>query len=223
MDKKKKNINQPKNNTYWMYGLIISIFIIFSYIGNGDNFSTTKQINISTFEKYLNASEVSKVTIINKTLAEVTLTENALLNEIHRDVSKTNLIGQRNTLGPHYTFEVGDLELFQRKLELAESNGIIFNYEFKTIESKWLDVLIGFLPLLILVGLWIFFMRRMSGGGAGGGSQIFSIGKSKAKLFDEKNDTKVTFKDVAGLEGAKEEVKEIVDFIFTPVVCVIFV
>ena len=216
MDKKKKNINQPKNNTYWMYGLIISIFIIFSYIGNGDNFSTTKQINISTFEKYLNASEVSKVTIINKTLAEVTLTENALLNEIHRDVSKTNLIGQRNTLGPHYTFEVGDLELFQRKLELAESKGIIFNYEFKTIESKWLDVLIGFLPLLILVGLWIFFMRRMSGGGAGGGSQIFSIGKSKAKLFDEKNDTKITFKDVAGLEGAKEEVKEIVDFLKNP-------
>ena len=216
MDKKKKNINQPKNNTYWMYGLIISIFIIFSYIGNGDNFSTTKQINISTFEKYLNASEVSKVTIINKTLAEVTLTENALLNEIHRDVSKTNFIGQRNTLGPHYTFEVGDLELFQRKLELAESNGIIFNYEFKTIESKWLDVLIGFLPLLILVGLWIFFMRRMSGGGAGGGSQIFSIGKSKAKLFDEKNDTKITFKDVAGLEGAKEEVKEIVDFLKNP-------
>ena len=216
MDKKKKNINQPKNNTYWMYGLIISIFIIFSYIGNGDNFSTTKQINISTFEKYLNASEVSKVTIINKTLAEVTLTENTLLNEIHKDVSKTNLIGQTNTLGPHYTFEVGDLELFQRKLELAESNGIIFNYEFKTIESKWLDVLIGFLPLLILVGLWIFFMRRMSGGGAGGGSQIFSIGKSKAKLFDEKNDTKVTFKDVAGLEGAKEEVKEIVDFLKNP-------
>ena len=216
MDKKKKNINQPKNNTYWMYGLIISIFIIFSYFGNGDNFSTTKQINISTFEKYLNASEVSKVTIINKTLAEVTLTENALLNEIHRDVSKTNLIGQRNTLGPHYRFEVGDLELFQRKLELAESNGIIFNYEFKTIESKWLDVLIGFLPLIILVGLWIFFMRRMSGGGAGGGSQIFSIGKSKAKIFDEKNDTKVTFKDVAGLEGAKEEVKEIVDFLKNP-------
>ena len=216
MDKKKKNINQPKNNTYWMYGLIISIFNIFSYIGNGDNFSTTKQINISTFEKYLNASEVSKVTIINKTLAEVTLTENALLNEIHRDVSKTNLIGQRNTLGPHYTFEVGDLELFQRKLELAESKGIIFNYEFKTIESKWLDVLIGFLPLLILVGLWIFFMRRMSGGGAGGGSQIFSIGKSKAKLFDEKSDTKITFKDVAGLEGAKEEVKEIVDFLKNP-------
>jgi cell division protease FtsH len=216
MNKKKTNPNQPKNSSYWMYGLIISIFIIFTYVGNSDNFNNTKKINISTFEKYLNASEVSKVTIINKTLAEVTLTENALLNEIHRDVAKTNFIGQRNLIGPHYTFEVGDLELFQRRLEDAESKGILFNYEFKTIESKWLDVLIGFLPLIILVGLWIFFMRRMSGGGAGGGSQIFSIGKSKARLFDEKNDVKVTFKDFAGLEGAKEEVKEIVDFLKNP-------
>ncbi|MEC7479126.1 MAG: ATP-dependent zinc metalloprotease FtsH, partial [Bacteroidota bacterium] len=213
---KKNNIKQPKNSSYWMYGLIVSIFIIFTYLGNSDNFGGTKKINISTFEKYLNASEVSKITIINKTLAEVTLTDNALLNEVHRDVSKSNFLGQRNTYGPHYSFEVGDLELFQRRLEDAESKGILFNYEFKTVESKWLDVLIGFLPLIILIGLWIFFMRRMSGGGAGGGSQIFSIGKSKAKLFDEKSDIKTTFKDVAGLEGAKEEVKEIVDFLKNP-------
>ena len=212
----KKNIKQPKNSSYWMYGLIISIFIIFTYLGNSDDFAGTKKINISTFEKYLNASEVSKITIINKTLAEVTLTDNALLNEVHKDVSKSNFLGQRNTYGPHYSFEVGDLELFQRRLEDAESKGILFNYEFKTVESKWLDVLIGFLPLIILIGLWIFFMRRMSGGGAGGGSQIFSIGKSKAKLFDEKSDIKTTFKDVAGLEGAKEEVKEIVDFLKNP-------
>jgi len=125
-------------------------------------------------------------------------------------------LGQKNINGPHYIFEIGNLELFQNKLELAEQKGIQFSYNFKTIENKWFDVLIGFLPLLILVGLWIFFMKRMSGGGGGAGSQIFNIGKSKAKLFDQKSDIKITFKDVAGLEGAKEEVQEIVDFLKNP-------
>jgi cell division protease FtsH len=80
-----------------------------------------------------------------------------------------------------------------------------------------MDTIIGFLPIIIIIGVWIFLMRRMSGGGAGGpGGQIFSIGKSKAKLFDKNTDVKVTFKDVAGLEGAKEEIQEIVDFLKNP-------
>jgi ATP-dependent metalloprotease FtsH len=79
----------------------------------------------------------------------------------------------------------------------------------------WGEVISMLLPIVILIGLWIFMMRRMSGSGGGGG-QIFSIGKSKAKLFDEKNDTKVTFENVAGLEGAKEEIQEIVEFLKTP-------
>ena len=107
--------------------------------------------------------------------------------------------------------------MFQRKLEKAENNDIVFNYEFVTIENRWMDVLVSFLPILLIVGVWIFLMRRMSGGGAGGaGGQIFNIGKSKAKLFDQNTDVKVTFKDVAGLEGAKEEVQEIVDFLKNP-------
>ena len=92
-----------------------------------------------------------------------------------------------------------------------------FSYDFVTIENKFFDVILSFLPIIVIVLVWIFIMRRMSGAGGGGaGGQIFNIGKSKAKLFDEKTDVTITFKDVAGLEGAKEEVQEIVDFLKNP-------
>ena len=125
-------------------------------------------------------------------------------------------MGKVNVQGPHYAFEFGDLKLFQEKLERAKANNIQFDYEFVTIENKFFDVILSFLPIIVIIAVWIFIMRRMSGNAGGGaGGQIFNIGKSKAKLFDE-NDIKVTFKDVAGLEGAKEEVQEIVDFLKNP-------
>jgi len=177
--------------------------------------SSSKNINITSFERFLNKGEIKNVTVINKNLAQVTLQRDALNSPDHKIANSTNILGQKNINGPHYVFEIGNLELFQNKLEDAEKKGIQFNYDFKTVENKFFDYILGFLPLLILIGLWFFFMKRMSGG-AGGGSQIFSIGKSKAKLFDEKTDIKITFKDVAGLEGAKEEVQEIVDFLKNP-------
>ena len=215
--KEKTPPKKPAISSYWLYASIILFFIGMSFFGGSYSMSSDQKINISNFENYLLDGEVSKVVVVNKKTAQVTLTETALTETKHSKANKTDLFGRKNSSGPHYQFEVGNLELFQKKLEAAEEKGVSFTYEFVTVESRWLDVLLGFLPLILIIAVWLFIMRRMSGGGGGGGgAQIFNIGKSKAKLFDEKIDVKITFKDVAGLEGAKEEVQEIVDFLKNP-------
>ena len=214
--KEKNNLKKPKFNSYWMYGIIVTILLGLSMFTDDSN-SGLRKTNISEFERFLNNGDIKEVSVINKNLAQVSLNQNSLEKPEHKGLKSKNFLGQENIKGPHYEFEVGDLELFQRRLEKAEENGIEFKYQFKTIENKWMDVLIGFLPIIVIIGIWIFIMRRMSGGAGGGpGGQIFNIGKSKAKLFDQKSDVKITFKDVAGLEGAKEEVQEIVDFLKNP-------
>ena len=217
MAKKEKTPNKkPTLSSYWLYGLIAAFFISMSYFNNSDGLSNDQQINISTFERFLNEDEVERVLVINKNLAQVSIKDDALQTSKHKKARTKDFFGRSSSSGPHYQFEVGNLEIFQGKLENAKSNGVEFDYDFKTVESRWLDVMLSFLPLILIIGVWIFLMRRMSGGGAGGGGQIFNIGKSKAKLFDEKSNVKITFKDVAGLEGAKEEVQEIVDFLKNP-------
>jgi len=215
--KEEKKPTPPKFNIYWIYGAVIFVLIGLSLFG-GNDWQTMQKTNISNFEQFLNAGDVGEVIVIrNKSSVRVTLTPEALNKTEHQNAKSKNILGQENSQGPHYQFEVGSLELFEEKLEKARSEGIPFRLEFITIENRWLDTLIGFLPIIIIIGVWIFLMRRMSGGGAGSpGGQIFNIGKSKAKLFDKNTDVKVTFKDVAGLEGAKEEIQEIVDFLKNP-------
>tara|TARA_B100000989_G_scaffold107974_1_gene79157 strand:+ start:5257 stop:7191 length:1935 start_codon:yes stop_codon:yes gene_type:complete len=212
----KKN-NKSKINIYWFYASIVFFIISIGLLGGDSSIQNTQQTDISSFENYLRNGDIEKVAIINQRYARITLNENALEKDIHRSVKSKNFLGQENINGPHYQFEIGTPELFETKLqEIRDMEGLNFSIEFITMENRWLDVLLGFLPIIIIIGIWIFLMRRMSGGAGGAGGQIFNIGKSKAKLFDQNTEVKVTFKDVAGLEGAKEEVQEIVDFLKNP-------
>jgi cell division protease FtsH len=216
MANKKKN-NKSKINIYWFYASVVFFILSIGLLGGDSGLQNTQPTDISTFENYLRNGDISKVAIINQRYARVTLNENALDKDIHKSAKAKNFLGQDNLSGPHYQFEIGTPELFETKLqEIRDSENLNFSIEFTTMENRWLDVLLGFLPIIIIIGIWIFLMRRMSGGSGGAGGQIFNIGKSKAKLFDQNTEVKITFKDVAGLEGAKEEVQEIVDFLKNP-------
>jgi cell division protease FtsH len=210
-DSKKNNL---KFNPWWIYVGLAAIFI-FMWFSGQSHWAEPKKISISRFYEFLDANQVEKVIVLNKSTAEVYIKKEALKNKVHDKLPKENMLGNLNT-GPHYVLEIGNDEIFQNKLDLAKKEKKLQSYDYKS-SNDWSEILVSFLPLILIIGVWLFIMRRMSGGGSGGGGgQIFNIGKSKAKLFDEKTDVKTTFKDVAGLEGAKEEIQEIVEFLRNP-------
>ena len=210
-----KKTNTPNNkkpqiriNLTWLY-LIIGLFLI--GITFWDDKGDSKEVSYSQFQQYVEKGYISKVVVVNKETAEATINPNDSLalieiygaSEAHKHIGKETLL----------EVSIPSAESFDTFITGKQDQKIEVKYEDRTY---FLDSILSSLPLLLLVIFWIFIFRRMSGGGGAGGG-IFSVGKSKAQLFD-KNTTaqKVTFKDVAGLEGAKEEVQEIVEFLKSP-------
>ena len=215
MKNQKKQQKQPQFNQYWIFGSIVLVFLllnVFSGAGSQKSSTTTP----SKFFEFASNGDVEKIEIINKREVFVYLTRDARIKDEHKNTTKNSLLSIASK-NPNYRFEFGDLQNFENKLsKVNEEFNQNIEVNYITEQNIWGDILISMLPFIVIIAIWVFIMRRMSTGGGGAGGQIFSIGKSKAKLFDANAQVKVTFKDVAGLEGAKEEVQEIVDFLKNP-------
>ena len=204
---------KPNYQLYFILALI-GMVVLITVVNKA---SSTITITQQSFKEMMLANDVDEVVLIkNQDLVEVTLKKEALNNEKYRrQLEQRGPFTMNN--GPHFEFQITSVEIFDREFkeieaQLPDEEKIGYKSEtrsdFTSIVLNW-----GFL-FLILFGFW-FLMRRMTGG-AGPGGQIFNIGKSKAALFDAENRVKITFKDVAGIEEAKEEVKEIVEFLKEP-------
>jgi AFG3 family protein len=215
-NKKDNNTNTPKFkfNSYWIYGAVLVLLIGFQFFNSGD--LATKSISKNEFNEVLRDNDISKIIVVNNNLAQIFISKDAMKKSKYQKLTNSTFYRDGSYL---YEYNFGDLQNFENDLEIARrDNELVFDLKNES-RTSMVDTLIGFLPFIILIGVWLFFMKRMSGGGSGaggGGGQIFNIGKSKAKLFDKDTKVKTTFENVAGLEGAKEEVQEIVDFLKNP-------
>jgi ATP-dependent metalloprotease FtsH len=207
-------------NFYWIYAIIIVILILITYYDNAGVSGHMRKTNESEFyQKMLLKGDVAAIVIVNEKAAEIYIKPDSLNLFRYRHNDKADFPNPKTYPGPHYILSLPDVktfldhvDLYQTKANIPDDKKVFPTREDRTDWSEYLSWIWG---LLFMVIIWMIIMRRMGGGGGAGG-QIFNIGRSKAVLFDKDTNVNITFSDVAGLEGAKIEIKEIVDFLKNP-------
>jgi cell division protease FtsH len=203
------NPNKFNISSYWIYGIIIlGIFAVNFYVNVN---SQVEQIDLYSFEDKVRAGEVDHIEIVNEKQVNVFIRKE-VIDSKYTKLKDSKMYG----FNPHFKFTIGDIGNFENKLQTLKTEGHSVKYTMKTETNYFGQILSWLFPFLLLIALWLFIMRRVSGGAGGPGGQIFNIGKSKATLFDQNARVNITFADVAGLNEAKVEVMEVVDFLKNP-------
>ena len=212
-DSPKKSRKFPTSRFIWIYTILFAGLLIFQFAGN----SQPEEISWNTFHQTMLAEgDVEKLVVVNKEQVEVFILKEKLDQERHQEAAKS-LWGTNP--GPHYTFTIGSVEAFEKKLEEAQSDlqqGQTLNVKYITRTDWSSNILSWLIPIGIVIVLWWFLMGRLSRNSMGGMGSMFNFGKSKATLVDYANAKDISFDDVAGMEEAKTEVKEVVDFLKSP-------